>query len=94
MERLLNRARGADLGSWNALTPRGPYPEAKDNDSVGLGVGAQEARLLKWIVVVVVMAVLTYFALLFFLHGGNRDFLRIDSCLDAGGRWKLRVADV
>jgi hypothetical protein len=28
-----------------------------------------------------------YFGILFVLHGGNPDFLDIDSCLDSGGRW-------
>jgi hypothetical protein len=43
--------------------------------------------MLKWIGLIVVVAVLTYFVILFIAHGGSRDFLRIDSCLDAGGRW-------
>ena len=28
-----------------------------------------------------------YYGTLFVVHGGNPDFLKIDACLDAGGRW-------
>ena len=43
--------------------------------------------MLKWLGVGTVFAVLLYVAFLFAAHGGDRDFLSIDSCLDAGGRW-------
>jgi hypothetical protein len=31
--------------------------------------------------------VILYFGVLFVAHGGNRDFLAIDACLDSGGKW-------
>jgi len=30
---------------------------------------------------------LGYYGALFVVHGGNADFLDIDSCLDSGGMW-------
>jgi hypothetical protein len=35
----------------------------------------------------VFLIVIVYFTALFIAHDGNPDFLSIDSCLDAGGKW-------
>jgi len=35
----------------------------------------------------ILVTMVLYIAFLFIAHGGNRDFLSIDSCLDRGGRW-------
>jgi len=42
-------------------------------------------------VVTFVITVLIYFAFLFIAHGGNHNFLSIDSCLDGGGRWNYEM---
>ena len=34
-----------------------------------------------------VSPLVAYYGFLFHAHGFNPDFLRIDSCLDAGGSW-------
>ena len=55
------------------------------------------ASPLKWIgiavmvVITFVITIVIYFAFLFIAHGGNRDFLSIDSCLDTGGRWNYEA---
>jgi hypothetical protein len=49
------------------------------------------ARRAAWAVVIIgaILAVVmvAYVAFLFVVHDFNRDFLRIDDCLDDGGRW-------
>jgi heme/copper-type cytochrome/quinol oxidase subunit 2 len=55
------------------------------------------ASRLKWIwiavmvILTIVITVLIYFAFLFISHGGNRNFLSIDSCLDGGSRWNYET---
>jgi len=38
-----------------------------------------------------IITVVIYFAFLFIAHGGNRNFLSIDACLDGGGRWNYET---
>lgn len=39
------------------------------------------------LITILVVPVLLYLAGLFFIHNCDPDFLKIDSCLDAGGVW-------
>lgn len=44
---------------------------------------------VKWIALALLAAAIAYYGLLFAMYGGNADFLLIDRCLDAGGRWNF-----
>ena len=52
-----------------------------------------ERRTARWwyrlavVAVAILLIAALYFGSLFIAHDGNRDFLAIDACLDAGGRW-------
>ena len=52
-----------------------------------------ERRTARWwyrlavVAAAILLMMALYFGSLFIAHGGNRDFLAIDACLDAGGRW-------
>ena len=37
------------------------------------------------------LIIVVYLAALFISHGGNPDFLTIDSCLDSGGKWNYEA---
>ena len=45
------------------------------------------AKVLAGIVGAFVLLVVFYIGALFLAHGCDPDFLKIDSCLDGGGRW-------
>lgn len=49
--------------------------------------GIEPSSAVKWIALALLAAAVAYYGLLFAMHGGNPDFLSIDRCLDAGGRW-------
>ena len=50
-----------------------------------------QVRIAVMVVITLFITIVIYFAFLFVAHGGNRDSLSIDSCLDAGGRWNYQT---
>jgi hypothetical protein len=52
--------------------------------------GVRRSTVLGWLLAGVGALILLYYAFLFLAHDGNLDFLRIDSCLDRGGRWNYQ----
>jgi hypothetical protein len=48
-------------------------------------------RIASMVILAFVISVVISFAFLFVAHGGSRDFLSIDSCLDTGGRWNYET---
>jgi hypothetical protein len=45
------------------------------------------AIIVVMVIAVCVLPFVMYFGVLFCTHKCNPDFLKIDSCLDAGGKW-------
>ena len=45
------------------------------------------ALLISIPIAVILLITITYYSFLFVIHDFSGDFLKIDSCLDDGGRW-------
>ena len=45
-------------------------------------------KIIFTLIVVIFFLLASYSVFLFFTYDGDSDFLKIDSCLDRGGRWE------